>query len=118
LLSRGSGEQSISPPHPTARYLIANRFIYINLLNLGDGSPYCEPPLDLIKWELPLGVSHLGYPEAFAITGSRVMMYVSYQDLDLPDDTSVWRMSVWDWKTGDLVRVLQLQEPHFIHFTF
>ena len=100
------GERPIFLSHPTTQYLLANRFIHIHLLNLGDGSPYREYPFDIIEWELPPRVFNLEYPKAFAMTSSRVMMYVSYQDLDLPDDTSVWRMSVWDWKTGDLVRVL------------
>ena len=37
-----------------------------------------------------------------AITGSRVMMSVSYWD----EDKNVWRIAVWDWKTGDLVGLL------------
>ena len=94
------------PLHPTVQYLIANRLIYINLLNLQNGSPYCEPPFDVIMWELPPRVSNLEYPDAFAITGSRIMIYASYQDPDLPGDTSVWSIRVWDWKTGDLVRLL------------
>jgi hypothetical protein len=88
--------------------LIKNSFIYINLLNLRNGSPYCEPPFDVITWELPPRVSDR-YPEGFSITGSRIMMYVFYRDPDLPGgDTRVWRMCVWNWKTGDLVRVMRV----------
>jgi hypothetical protein len=82
-----------------------NRFIHINLLNLGDGSPHCTPPFDVITWELLPWIFAPRY-EAFVITGSRIMMIVSHQDLDLPGYiTRVWKMSVWDWRTGYLVSV-------------
>jgi hypothetical protein len=100
---------------PAAQGLIANRFIYTNLLDLRNGSPYCEPPFDVITWELPPQVSDI-YPQGLTITGSRIMMYIFYRDPDLlGDDFRVWRMCVWDWKTGDLVRVMRLQGSRFIH---
>lgn len=98
----------MSPLHSEAQGLIANSFVYIKLLNLSDGSPYCAPPLDVITWELPPRLSST-FPKMFAITGSRIVMYISYRDPDLPrGDRRVWRLCVWDWKTGDLVRVLRL----------
>jgi hypothetical protein len=102
---------------PAARGLIANRFIYFNLLDLKNGSPYFEPPFSVIAWELPLRVSGIDR-EGFAITGSRIMMQILYLDPDLPgDDIRVWRTCVWNWKTGDLVRVMRLQGSQFIHLT-
>jgi hypothetical protein len=40
---------------------------------------------------------------------SRVMMFLCIQEENQPDDLDiVWRMAVWDWETGDLVRKLWL----------
>ena len=45
------------------------------------------------------------------------MIFYRYQDEDLPDDETVLKVSVWDWKTGDLVMLLQFDDSHFAHFT-
>ena len=90
---------------PETQCLIANSFVYINLLNLRDGSPYSASPVDVITWELPPRVSGLMFPEVFVITGSRVVMYLFYQDPDL-EDPRVWTICVWDWKTGNLVSTM------------
>ena len=43
--------------------------------------------------------------EDLAITSSRVMVYVRRQEL-IPRAFQVeWGIHVWDWKTGNLVRV-------------
>ena len=83
-----------------AQRLIAHSSVHIHL-NFRDGSPYYPPPANVITWELPpemqMPINH-----EMAITGSRVMMSVSYWD----EDKNVWRIAVWDWKTGDLVGLL------------
>jgi len=44
------------------------------------------------------------------ITGSRVMMFCSYRDEDLPVNERACRIFVWDWKTGGLVRLVRFDE--------
>lgn len=51
------------------------------------------------------------------MTGSRLVMYLSFWDNSLSDNTGVWRVVVWDWKTGDLVRTLRSQSG-FSHVNF
>lgn len=91
----------------SAQRLITRSFIRIHILNLRDGSPYCSLPSNVITWELPPRV-HLVVNDGMAITGSRVMMYASYWDEDVSGHGMVWRIAVWDWKTGDSARILQL----------
>jgi hypothetical protein len=96
------------PIRLAAKYLIANRSVCIHLLNLRNGSPYREPPYNVITSELPPWVSGLQHHGAFAITGSRVMMYVYCANPDLQGDADTWSVRVWDWKTGDLVSAMRL----------
>ena len=85
--------------------LIPHSSIHIHLLNFRDGSPYYPPPANVITWELPpemqMPINH-----EMAITGSRVMITVSHLEENMPRDREVWRIAVWDWKTGDLVGLL------------
>jgi len=46
-----------------------------------------------------------------------IMMYGSYWDDDLPGCDMTWKIVVWDWKTGDLVRSLRLDKPRHAMFT-
>ena len=42
------------------------------------------------------------------VTSSRVMMYIYHWEVSLRWDPRVGMILVWDWKTGDLVRLTQL----------
>jgi len=100
------------------RRLIARSSIWIRFLNLSDGSPYCTPPSNVIIWEFPQGVSGVSV-HGLAITSSRVMLHVSCLEVQVQqEDLNVGRVFVWDWKTGDLVRLLRPKSPYFSHFTF
>ena len=44
------------------------------------------------------------------MTGSRIMMFGSYLDGDQLHNWKVWKVAVWNWETGDLVRLLRLDE--------
>ena len=72
-----------------------------------DGTPYRVPPSDVIVWALPPGVEGTSI-EDMVMTGSRIMMYIYLRDESQPSDVRVWRMVIWDWNTGDLVRRLEL----------
>ena len=52
-----------------------------------------------------------------AITASRVMIYQSCWGGGMPPKMMARRLFVWDWKTGDLVMLLQFYEPQFVQFT-
>ena len=87
---------------PPTRRLIPNRSIHIHLLNLLDGFPYRVSPSNVITWALPQEFEGVEI-EKMAMTASRLMMHVrsppgSYRNI------REWRMVVWDWETGDLVR--------------
>jgi len=51
------------------------------------------------------------------MTGSRVMIFFSHRDRAMSAKVVVWRVFVWDWKTGDLVMLLRFDELQFTHFT-
>jgi len=91
----------------TTQQLIVHRFIRIHFLNLSDGSPYCTPPSNIIIWEFPRGVNDVSIQE-LVVTSSRVMMHVYHWEVVQHEDFRVGRILVWDWKTGDLVRLTQL----------
>ena len=93
-------------PAASAEPLIVHRSVFICFFNLLDGSPHSKPP-SVIVWEDSRGVNDI-FVEELIITGSRVMVHVSY--LDSPQ-TGV---RVWDWKTGDLVRMLYLEQLHLL----
>ena len=95
----------------SARRLTARSFIRIHLLNLQDGSPYYPIPSNPITWELPCR-AYLMANDAMAITGSRVMVYTSYLDEDIPSQGVVWRVAVWDWKTGDSASLPRLDQSY------
>ena len=81
--------------------MIAHRFICIHFLDIRDGSPHPSLISNVIVWESPPGTT----PEVqnqMAMTGSRIMTHFFHED-DLPD-TEVWKIVIWNWKTGDLVR--------------
>ena len=105
------------PFHLPIRWLITCRSIDIHLLNLLDGSPHPMSRSDVISLDIPLGTDETRIMN-FAMTGSRLMIYVSVWDYSLPDDTGyVYRVVLWDWRSGDLVRVLRLRQC-FSHVTF
>jgi len=85
-----------------------NRFVRIHFLNLLDGSRRLEPPN--IVWELPREGIRVSV-EDLAITDYRIMMHVRYWDVT----GEVRRILVWDWKTGDLVRLLWLEYSYSPH---
>jgi len=72
-----------------------------------DGSPYRVPPSNVIAWKLPPEVYETSIKD-LAVTGSRIMMYIylrgGFQRL-----AREWRMVIWDWNTGDLVRMPELR---------
>lgn len=72
-----------------------------------DGSPCRVPPSNVIAWALPPGAEGTSI-EDLVVTGSRIMMYIYLRDESQPGDVRVWRMVIWDWITGNLVRSLEL----------
>jgi len=70
----------------------------IHFLNIRDGSPHCGPLSDPITW-IPQDIPQIQGGK-LAITGSRVMLYLSHPNAALPN-----RTLVWDRKTGNLVRI-------------
>jgi hypothetical protein len=82
------------------------RCIDVHLLNLTDGLPYRVPPSNVMRLSLHMVILEVSVGQ-LAITGSRLMMYVSRWET-IPDDMEeIGRILVWDWRTGDLVRVLR-----------
>ena len=84
--------------------LIVNRFVYVHFLNLLDGSPRSAPPSN-VMWELPRGVNEV-WVKDLTITGSRIMMRDLRWEEVGQGDTELCRVLVWDWETGNLVRLL------------
>ena len=80
-----------------------SRFIRIHLLNLSDGSPFRVPPFNVIVWEPPLRGASI---KNLAVTGSRLMAIICHPGEPFGE---AWRVVVWDWKTGGLVRRLRLR---------
>jgi len=89
------------------------RLIHIHLLDLMDGSPHRVPHSNVITWALPRGVGET-YLNVLAMTGSRLMLHVFLQDESWPHDAMGRKLILWDWKTGNLVRILSLPAsfPH------
>jgi len=83
-------------------------FLRIHLLNLRDGSPYCAPPFDVITWVASRDMPQI-WSEKLSITGSRIMLCFSHNNVIMPD-----QVLVWDRKTGNLVRILQLRGSHVL----
>jgi len=90
--------------------LTAYSSMNVHTLNLQDGSPHPSSPPNTIKWELSPNINGM------AITTSRIMMYGSYWGNDPPAYAMTWKMAVWDWKTGELVRSIQLDKSYHAHF--
>ena len=88
------------------------RSIRSHLSNLLDGSPHHVPHSNVITWALPPGVEE-PFVQDLAVTSSRFMMYIFLRDKSRP----VWRVVLWDWRSGDLVRMPQLGS-HFSQGTF
>ena len=83
-------------------------FIRIHFLKLSDGSAY-PVPHSSITWEPPQGVNDIWLAQ-IAITSSRVMIHARYLEWTQQTSTKVWIIFVWDWRTGDLVRLLRLEQ--------
>ena len=88
--------------------------IEIHILNLLDGTPYCAPPSNVIHWatspDPPVQSAN-----NLIITSSRLMLHArSPRDDHISDPP--WWISVWDWKTGDIVIVMWLRWTCFAHF--
>lgn len=79
-------------------------FTRMHLVNLRDGSPYYPPPSNIITWEFPPGV-HSVTREGMAITGSRLMLYTTSWGEELTNEAAVRWVVVWNWKTGEVVRL-------------
>lgn len=75
----------------------------IHILNLQDGSPHPSLFSNVIEWELPPRVILIVKDEV-AMTSSRIMSYFFHGNEDLLGTEDVWKIVVWNWKTGDLVR--------------
>ena len=88
--------------------LIAHSSVWIHLLNLLDGSPYRGPLSNIIVWEFPRGVGDVSISR-LGITSSRIMMLAYCSEVVQQEDFGAWRLFVWDWKTGDLVRSLRFE---------
>ena len=102
-------------PVANAQRLTIHRSVHIHLLNLSDGFAYSGPHSS-IAWESPQGVNEICV-QRVAITSSRVMIQVCYRELAQQTGMETSRLFVWDWKTGDLVRLLRLEQPCFTDFT-
>ena len=101
------------PPAASTQQLIVNRFVCIHFLNLLDGSPCSAPPRN-IMWEPPRKVVRTSI-EDLVIAGCRIMMRVRCWEVIGQGGVGLWRILVWDRKTGDLVRLLWLEYSHFAH---
>lgn len=93
-----------NPRLPSWR-LIMCRDIRIHLLNLLDGSPHRVPRSNVLTLPLPPGVGET-YIQVLAMTGSRLMLHISLQDESWPHKALGRRLVLWNWRTGDTVRML------------
>lgn len=84
-----------------------HRYVRIHFLNLSDGSAYSVPHSS-IMWEPPQGVDGISV-RRMVITSSRVMIYVHCWEEAQQVGPEVWRIFVWDWRTGDSVSLLRLE---------
>ena len=87
--------------------------IEVHLLNLSDGSPYCTPPSNIIEWAIESPDLLIKSIEGVIITNSRLMLRI--RGSGASDPLGPWWISVWDWKTGNPVLVLQLGRTQFAH---
>ena len=76
--------------------------VRIHIVNLQGSSPYHPSPSNIITCKLPPGVFFI-FNHKIAMTGSRIMAFGSYMDLDSQNYRKIWRVDVWDWETGDSV---------------
>ena len=83
------------------------RFIRIHFLNLLDGSPCYALPSNII-WEIPRTITGVSV-EDFLITGSKLMLHAYYRETVRPTKRMGARIFVWDWRAGDLVKLLLLE---------
>jgi len=79
-----------------------NSSLCFHFFNLLDDSPCCTPPTSTVVWEFPQRIDGV-FVEQLAITGSRIMVYVHCWELAWPGGLELWKILVWDWKTGYLV---------------
>jgi len=63
-------------------------------------------------WELPPGGS-LANVQEVEMTGSRIMVHLFYSD---ECDMTVWKIVVWNWKTGELVIFHDLIDGTLLNF--
>ena len=103
-------------PKASVRGLTACRFVYMHLLNFLDASPYFEPPSNIITWTAPPQVDGV-FVEDLTITSSRVAVHLCCWEGVEDTGTRSPRILVWDWRTGDQVRSLRLEQACSIHFT-
>lgn len=95
--------------------LIVNRFVFVHFIDLLDGSPRSAPPSN-VMWELPRGVDGICV-EGLIITGSRIMIHFLCWEEVGQGEVELCKVLVWDWETGDLVRLLWLEQSHFTYST-
>ena len=86
------------------------RTVHVHFFNLRDGSPHSSPTSNTITWELPPG-SRLISARDMAITGSRIMMHYRLDE----GQRSVWKIVVWNRKTGESVRFCDLGGHIFLN---
>ena len=91
------------------------RCVDVHLLNIMDGSPYYAPPSNVIRWSFPMLVGGVSIGR-LVMTSSRLMMCISLWETSY-DGEVVGRILVWDWRTGDLVRVSRLEWSFFTHLS-
>lgn len=89
---------------PLSQRLIVCRSIRIHLLDLLDGSPHRAPHSNVIVWRYPSGVEG-AKTQGLALAGSRLMLYVFLRYSTRPGGPVGFGVVLWDWKTGELVRI-------------
>ena len=100
---------------PQSQRLILCRFIRVHILSLLDGSPHHIPHSNVIEWARTPEVERACI-QALAITGSRLMLQIFLRNESQSGCVRESRVLLWDWKTGDLVRMPPLQSrfPYLI----
>ena len=101
LLGNAGGKFYLQSDHS-----ITNRrsSIEMHILNLSDGTPYCAPPSNVIKWAIPPSDPLIKSVQDVVITSSRIMLHISGPRRP-HTPSQKWCISVWDWKTGNPVIV-------------
>lgn len=87
----------------------------MHLLNLSDGKPHSRAKRPLLEYDIPLNPTENGWDLEMVIWENRLgCLFTSTLENEWVDS-----LVVWDWTSGDLIRVRAAPQTHpLLAFTF